>query len=161
MEYHPDKNPNGGDKFKEIFDAYRILNDPEQKAIYDNGKTRGTIRDLQKELAKEVSGRDLKDWVSDLMRSEREESDRRLEFERRRREEMRRRAEFDATHPNFASGTAPFSGRRAPMARADQPYARGLDHFGPSTNGPMGFAPKPPYADADPSEGFRTKRYVA
>lgn len=161
MEYHPDKNPNGGDKFKEICDAYRILNDPEQKAIYDNGKTRGTIRDLQKELAKEVSGRDLKDWVSDLMRSEREESDRRLEFERRRREEMRRRAEFDATHPNFASGTAPFSGRRAPMARADQPYARGLDHFGPSTNGPMGFAPKPPYADADPSEGFRTKRYVA
>eukprot|EP01088_Endostelium_zonatum_P018189 TRINITY_DN5736_c0_g1_i1.p1 TRINITY_DN5736_c0_g1~~TRINITY_DN5736_c0_g1_i1.p1 ORF type:complete len:441 (+),score=114.25 TRINITY_DN5736_c0_g1_i1:127-1449(+) len=34
-EYHPDKNPNAGDKFKEIANAYEVLSNPDKKAIYD------------------------------------------------------------------------------------------------------------------------------
>ncbi|KAI8975592.1 hypothetical protein BDF20DRAFT_914486 [Mycotypha africana] len=33
-EYHPDKNKNGAEKFKEINDAYSILSDPERKRNY-------------------------------------------------------------------------------------------------------------------------------
>jgi DnaJ family protein A protein 2 len=34
-KYHPDRNPNAGDKFKEISTAYEILSDPEKKKVYD------------------------------------------------------------------------------------------------------------------------------
>ncbi|KAL2312247.1 Mitochondrial protein import protein mas5 [Schizosaccharomyces pombe] len=35
LKYHPDKNPNAGDKFKEISRAYEILADEEKRATYD------------------------------------------------------------------------------------------------------------------------------
>jgi DnaJ-class molecular chaperone len=37
MKYHPDKNPNAGEKFKEISMAYEVLANPEKRKIYDQG----------------------------------------------------------------------------------------------------------------------------
>ena len=37
MKYHPDKNPNAGEKFKEISMAYEVLANPDKRKIYDQG----------------------------------------------------------------------------------------------------------------------------
>jgi curved DNA-binding protein CbpA len=37
LKYHPDKNPNGEEKFKEIAEAYAVLSDSERKRDYDAG----------------------------------------------------------------------------------------------------------------------------
>lgn len=37
LKYHPDKNPNEGEKFKQISQAYEVLADAKKRKIYDEG----------------------------------------------------------------------------------------------------------------------------
>ncbi|KAI7870284.1 uncharacterized protein EV154DRAFT_487821 [Mucor mucedo] len=45
--YHPDKNPNGIEKFKEILNAYEILSDRDKKRVYDLKRKRETDFDFE------------------------------------------------------------------------------------------------------------------
>ncbi|KAJ6226853.1 DNAj-like-2 [Anaeramoeba flamelloides] len=47
LKYHPDRNPNSGDKFKEIRHAYEILSNEEKRKMYDKHGEKGTEEGFQ------------------------------------------------------------------------------------------------------------------
>ncbi len=44
MEYHPDRNPDGEAKFKELNEAYQVLSDVNKRALYDRQRSGGANR---------------------------------------------------------------------------------------------------------------------
>ncbi|KAJ3019859.1 Type I HSP40 co-chaperone [Thoreauomyces humboldtii] len=45
LKYHPDKNPDAGDKFKDISHAYEILSDAQKREVYDRYGEEGLSND--------------------------------------------------------------------------------------------------------------------
>ncbi|KAJ2740970.1 Type I HSP40 co-chaperone, partial [Coemansia sp. BCRC 34490] len=45
LKYHPDKNPDAGEEFKEISHAYEILSDGEKREVYDRFGEEGVNRE--------------------------------------------------------------------------------------------------------------------
>lgn len=43
LKFHPDKNPNEGERFKKIVQAYEVLSNPEKREIYDAGDQHRTF----------------------------------------------------------------------------------------------------------------------
>ncbi|XP_070576010.1 dnaJ homolog subfamily A member 2-like [Ptychodera flava] len=54
-EFHPDKNPQHGDKFKEISYAYEVLSNPEKRETYDNYGMEG----IRGEAGPDFGGEDI------------------------------------------------------------------------------------------------------
>ena len=58
-KYHPDVNPDGAEKFKDIAEAYDTLGNPEKKVKYDNAKSnpfQGGYEDLLSQMFKNREG---------------------------------------------------------------------------------------------------------
>ncbi|XP_074594717.1 dnaJ heat shock protein family (Hsp40) member B6 mrj [Brevipalpus obovatus] len=56
LRYHPDKNPDGGERFKSISRAYEVLSSPEKRAIYDSYGTKGLLNGIDPTYGANMSG---------------------------------------------------------------------------------------------------------
>lgn len=115
IQFHPDKNPAGAERFKEITFAHTILSDPEQRQLYDSKKLRNHLEgkarayDPMMDPNVELSAEQLRDFVERIRKDQQSTEDRRREFEEKRRLEFERRREFDLQHPEFAMPAVPQS----------------------------------------------------
>ncbi|KAB0351441.1 hypothetical protein FD754_016298 [Muntiacus muntjak] len=71
-EYHPDKNPNAGDKFKEITFAYEELSNPEKRELYDRYGEQGLREDSgggggMDDIFSHIFGGGLFSFMGDIM----------------------------------------------------------------------------------------------
>lgn len=137
--YHPDKNPDGGDIFKEICFAHSILSDPDQRAQYDNQTLRQSLQGRAKEYDPamdprvKLSPEDLRKFVEKVRAAQEAKRKDLSDFERRREEEMQRRAEYDAKNPGFKEEYE--RQRRLRQGRGGSSSAAALLSPPPGTNG--------------------------
>lgn len=61
LKYHPDKNPNEGERFKAISQAYEVLSNPEKREIYDHGGEQAIKQGGQGGMSSDSSPMDLFD----------------------------------------------------------------------------------------------------
>ncbi|ESL11239.1 chaperone DnaJ protein [Trypanosoma rangeli SC58] len=105
--YHPDKNPDGVEMFKEISFAHSILSDPAQRSLYDSERLRTHIEgqartyDPMMDPNVELTAEELRQFVERKRMDEESKKRDKSEFDKQREEEMRRRAEYDAQNPAF------------------------------------------------------------
>lgn len=115
LQYHPDKNPDGADKFKEISFAHGILSDPEQRRMYDNKTLRTHIEgkarayDPMMDPNVELTSDQLRNFAERIRTEEQDQQQRKADFEKRKEEEMKRRQEYEQKNPNFKPMDIPTS----------------------------------------------------
>jgi curved DNA-binding protein CbpA len=123
VQFHPDKNPAGAEKFKEVNFAHTILMDPEQRRMYDSVKLRthisGQARETDPEMdpSVELDGEALRRFVERVQRDQQSAEERKRDFAKRREAEYARQAEFERANPGFEM---PPAGELSATAKAFQ-----------------------------------------
>ncbi|ORX82610.1 DnaJ-domain-containing protein [Anaeromyces robustus] len=101
LKYHPDKNlsdPEAGEKFKKISEAYQVLSNPSLRAEYDkNGKTNNSNEpfiDPADFFKQQFGGDNFSDFIGDISTlNELSETDIKIKTEEEKEEEMRKKLE--------------------------------------------------------------------
>ena len=136
--YHPDKNPEGSERFMEISFAYRILSDQSQRSMYDSCQLKQiekTVYNPAMDINVELDGDDLRDFVKSLEKEEEAAARRRKSFEDKKRNELLRRQKFNEENPDFKMPTLPnLDGLRNANNRTTTVGVSGLNDFGFKNN---------------------------